>query len=138
MNTNADNSNPIVDALFEDNQSTDQTPDTPDEPEVNTDVDFSTKRIGQCMLWNARKGYGKIRDIHTNEEFFAHHSQLRPIKPPLYSNFNHTLYTGEFVHFSIGQNAHHNNQPCAVDITGLYGNSMMCDHACWRRIIYRN
>lgn len=64
----------------------------------------------------------------TGENFFVHNTELRPTLPPLGPAWmKPVLYTGEYVEFSVSVNPA-NGRPCAVEVTGLNGDTLLMDH----------
>lgn len=109
-------------------------------PTSNADVQEQTNEerlTGQVLSFHARKGFGFIQELDTGTQYFVHHSQLRPKHAPIVDGWKPTLYSGEYVRFSVGPNPHVPNQTCALNVTGL-GLGLMCDKAAWRVLFYRN
>jgi hypothetical protein len=90
----------------------------------------SPRRVGQCTSFNAKKGWGWLRDIYTDEVFMVHHSEIRPrLEPRLGpSYFTPCLWTGEYVEFSVGMNPR-KQQECAKAVTGINGGTLIMDYS---------
>ena len=88
----------------------------------------SPRRVGMCTSFNAKKGWGWVRDIYTDEVFMVHHSEIRPrLEPRLGpSYFTPCLWTGEYVEFSVGMNPR-KQQECAKAVTGINGGTLIMD-----------
>lgn len=98
----------------------------------------SARRTGIVKSFHARKGWGIIEDLDSNEQYFVHHSELRPQNDsPLLPNWKHSLYTGEYVEYSIGVNPKKPTNICARDVTGIRGGPLLCDFGAWRILFYR-
>ena len=95
------------------------------------------KRTGQVQSFHARKGWGIIRDIHTNETFFVHHTGIQPQLPPIVEGWKACLYSGEYVEFVVAANPTKPDSLCAQCVTGINGGELMCDRAAWRVLFYR-
>lgn len=78
---------------------------------------------GLTKWFSAKLGFGFIT-IHTGPEcgkdVFVHHTGIRPLN----SNYK-TLIKGEYVNFNMVQSP---NGKQAVDVTGVHGGPLMCDH----------
>jgi CspA family cold shock protein len=80
--------------------------------------------IGQCKWFNDKLGYGFITvqdGDNKGKDIFVHHSGIRPLN----SNYK-TLKTGEYVNFDI---IYGENGLQAVNITGILGGTLICDHS---------
>ena len=91
---------------------------------------------GQALRWRARAGTGVIRDIHSQETYFCHHTQLCPKHAPLVEGWKPVLHTGEYVTFCVGRNPTQPEKLCALDVQGIAG-TLLCDFAAWKPIMYR-
>ena len=97
------------------------------------------KRRGRVLSYHARKGWGVLLCIDTNETFFVHHSEIKPENSePILTGWKHSLYTGEYVTFHVGLNVHKPGKVCAKNVTGIDGGPLLCDHGAWRILFYRN
>jgi cold shock CspA family protein len=93
---------------------------------------MSSKHFGQVKWFNNKIGYGFItminKDNHNNNrDIFVHHMNICPLE----SNYR-TLRTGEYVEFLLEENCEGDHKEQATQITGIYGNELLCD------FIYRN
>lgn len=79
--------------------------------------------IGTCKWFNDKLGFGFIT-IYVGDDkgkdIFVHHSGIRPLN----SNYR-TLKKGEYINFNIVAGL---NGLQAVDVTGINGGPLMCDH----------
>ena len=83
--------------------------------------------IGYVKWFNSKIGYGFIT-VRLNDEdvdLFIHQTNIYPTK----SSYR-TLTLGEYVSLNISENES-NRQ--AVDVTGVNGGPLMCDHSLNRR-----
>ena len=87
--------------------------------------------IGQVKWFNGNKGYGFItclenrsdsEDSHVGKEVFVHHTSVCPA-----SDTYRTLFKGEYVQFSMGNKDDKPDEPMAVGVQGILGNSLQCD-----------
>lgn len=95
------------------------------------------KRTGQVQSFHARKGWGIVKDIHTGETFFCHHTGLQPQLPPIVEGWKACLYSGEYVEFVVAANPTKPDSLCCQCVTGINGGELMCDRAAWRVLFYR-
>ena len=80
-------------------------------------------RITCVVKWfNSRYGYGFITEINTENDYFAHQSQLEP-----HENCFKTLYTGEYIECNVQVDSQTNKKQ-ATNITGIGGGKLMCEH----------
>jgi CspA family cold shock protein len=85
------------------------------EPKVGT-------LVGQCKWFNDNLGFGFLTIQNGNEkgkDIFVHHSGIKPLN----SNYK-TLTKGEYVNFDVVEGP---NGQQAVNVTGIFGGSLMCD-----------
>lgn len=88
----------------------------------------SSKVLGQCKWFNDRLGYGFItihEGIDKGKDVFVHHSCVKP-----QNNHYKSLTKGEYVHFLLSSGPSGSQ---AVDVTGINGGTLLCDHALPRR-----
>ena len=88
---------------------------------------MSNKNIGQVKWFNNKIGYGFVtklckEDKSKNRDIFVHHMNICPLE----SNYR-TLRTGEYVEFSIEENCEGDHKEQAVEVTGIYGQELLCD-----------
>jgi hypothetical protein len=97
-----------------------------------------TRFTGMVTSWHARKGWGWVRRLDDSQNFFCHHSELRPSYEPLGPSWHKPcLYTGEYVEFETGVNPA-TRKICCKEITGINDGPLMMDHAIWKAIRYRD
>lgn len=99
-------------------------------------------KVGRVISYHARKGYGFLVDINTNQRFFVHHSSIKPSLPAIFDGWKNALYTGEFVSFVVKENPQRPGSLCATNITGIRNKKgeaqpLICDSGAWRNICYR-
>lgn len=94
-------------------------------------------RTGQVQSFHARRGWGVIRDIDSNETYFVHHSGIQPQLPPIVEGWRPCLYSGEYVEFVVCANPTRPDSLCAQCVTGIRGGKLMCDLAAWKVLFYR-
>ena len=107
-----------------------------------TEQNSSEKLIGQCKWFDKVKGFGFIRGIDTNVDYFVHHTQ---ISSNLSSSESKELFrylvAGEYVEFSV-QNIKNSiqqsdNKVMASNITGIKGGTLMY-HTLHQQHVERN
>lgn len=94
-------------------------------------------RTGQVQSFHARRGWGIIKDIKTDETFFVHYTGLQPQLPPIVEGWKACLYSGEYVEFVVAANETKPDSLCCQCVTGINGGELMCDRAAWRVLFYR-
>jgi cold shock protein len=107
---------------------TQQLPVTEVLEEVN-DKEVIGKYIGTCKWFNDKLGFGFITICDGDQkgkDIFVHHSGIKPLN----SNYR-TLKKGEYINFNI-VNGMNGNQ--AVDVTGINGGPLMCDHVIGKKV----
>ena len=79
-------------------------------------------KLVKLRWFNHSRGYGFLKNISGGPEkdIFVHHTQLKT-KDNVYK----TLYPGEYVEYDIENDD--NGKICAVQITGINGNLLMCE-----------
>ena len=92
--------------------------------------------IGRVLSFHSRKGYGKILG-EDNKQYFVHYTHLKSEHPPIRADagWHNVLYTGEYVSFipsTTGRGI------IATEVTGINGGPLMCSHAAWKIVQYRN
>ena len=85
--------------------------------------------IGTCKWLNDKLGFGFITICDGNDkgkDIFVHHSGINPLN----SNYR-TLKKGEYINFNVvsGQNGLQ-----AIDVTGINGGPLMCDHIIGKKV----
>lgn len=88
--------------------------------------------IGQCKWFRDNLGYGFLTVVepgtYHNQDIFVHHSGIQPKNSAFKS-----LTKGEYVRFEIESGR--DGQPQAVNVTGLYGGTLFCDNAIYKRVV---
>lgn len=86
--------------------------------------------VGQCKWFRDNLGYGFLTVVQPgprqNEDIFVHHSGIHPKNSAFKS-----LTKGEYVRFEVESGR--DGQPQAVNVTGLYGGTLLCDNAIYKR-----
>lgn len=85
--------------------------------------------IGTCKWFNDKLGFGFITICDGNDkgkDIFVHHSGINPLN----SNYR-TLKKGEYINFNITNGL---NGLQAIDVTGIHGGPLMCDHIIGKKI----
>lgn len=85
---------------------------------------------GQCKWFNDKLGFGFITICEGPEkgkDIFVHHSGIKPLN----SNYR-TLKKGEYINFNVIDGM---NGLQAVDVTGIRGGPLMCDHVTGKRVV---
>jgi cold shock CspA family protein len=88
--------------------------------------------VGRCKWFDEKKGYGFIAVCDgplATAEVFVHHKN---IKPGL--STRKTLRAGEYVSMRL-QEPEGDGKPQAVNVTGVLGGPLMCDHSQLKRKI---
>ena len=119
--------------MEENNQETILLPEEPqtinesmitEEPEAITSEDRAT---GQVKWFNDTQGYGFIKPTDDSGDIFVHISDLQPMQ----NSFKPCLYTGEYISFALapnGENSDGSMRLKAVNVKGVFGGSLICDH----------
>ena len=90
---------------------------------VSNEQSESSNRVTCVVKWfNSRYGYGFITEINTENDYFAHQSQLEPSE-----NCYKTLYQGEYVECEVSKDDN-TGKLQANHITGIGGGKLMCEH----------
>jgi cold shock protein len=87
------------------------------------------KEIGTCKWFNDKLGFGFITIYageDTGKDIFVHHSGIKPLN----SNYR-TLKKGEYINFNITTGL---NGLQAIDVTGINGGPLMCDHVIGKKV----
>jgi cold shock CspA family protein len=83
---------------------------------------IQTKVLG-CVKWfNPKVGYGFITNLDTNQDVFAHHSNIKSE-----TNTFRYLVQGEYVQFTLSYVSQDSTAVHAVSITGVRGGRLLCD-----------
>ena len=92
--------------------------------------------IGRVLSFHSRKGYGKILG-EDKKQYFVHYTHLKSEHPPIRADagWHNVLYTGEYVSFTPSTT---DKGIVATQVTGINGGPLMCSHAAWKIVQYRN
>ena len=85
------------------------------------------RTTGQVKWFNDIEKYGFICPTDGSEDIFVHLTDLSPT----HNKEKPTLYTGEYVSFKLSTNGENQDGSVrikAVDVKGVFGGSLMCDH----------
>lgn len=85
------------------------------------------RTTGQVKWFNDIEKYGFICPTDGSEDIFVHLTDLSPA----HNKEKPTLYTGEYVSFKLSTNGENQDGTVrikAVDVKGVFGGSLMCDH----------
>ena len=91
------------------------------------DVVGEERTTGQVKWFNDIEKYGFICPTDGSEDIFVHLTDLSPA----HNKEKPTLYTGEYVSFKLSTNGENQDGSVrikAVDVKGVFGGSLMCDH----------
>jgi hypothetical protein len=122
---------------------TQQAPQHAPQPQHAYPPNIGPRRLGIVTSYHARKGWGFVRDMYTQEVFFAYHTEVMPFWPDdrigsnTMRNFKNCLHTGEYVEFGVGINLS-TGEECAKHVTGLCGYTLQMDWATIRYIRTRD
>ena len=104
----------------------DQTMDISNDSEPIS-VQSDERVTGQVKWFNDTQGYGFIKPTDDSGDIFVHISDLQPMQ----NSFKPCLYTGEYVSFALASNGENDNGSMrlkAIDVRGVFGGSLICDH----------
>jgi cold shock CspA family protein len=90
--------------------------------EIN-DIEVIGKHTATCKWFNDKLGFGFITICSGEDkgkDIFVHHSGIKPL-----NSIYKTLKKGEYINFNIINGL---NGLQAVDVTGINGGPLMCDH----------
>ena len=110
--------------------------DSPVSTQGTTPASTTNTIIGRVLSFHSRKGYGKILG-EDNKQYFVHYTHLKSEHPPIRADagWHNVLYTGEYVSFKPSTTG---RGIVATEVTGINGGPLMCSHAAWKIVQYRN
>tara|TARA_Y100001970_G_scaffold227377_1_gene281321 strand:- start:13 stop:471 length:459 start_codon:yes stop_codon:yes gene_type:complete len=103
-------------------------------PDPTTDLIEPPRFDGVVKWFDDTKGFGFIKPLDGGSDIFVHVRDLQPT----HVIHNPTIYTGEYVNYGLatnGTDARGSPRQKAVQVTGIRGGTLMCDHG---QIQYRN
>ena len=83
-------------------------------------MEFGT-HVGQVSKFFNRKGFGFIRDLNEDKDYFVHNSDIM-----LKDNGYRKLYPGEYVSFNIGKKD--DGRDKCVDVRGILGGLLLTEN----------
>jgi cold shock CspA family protein len=89
------------------------------ESNSETMVDFGTN-TGRVLRFFNRKGYGFIKDLNDDNEYFIHNTEIK-----CSSDVYRKLYPGEYVSYSLAEN---NGKPVCVGVKGIMGYPLLVEN----------
>ena len=100
-------------------------PTTTETPILNEVIDNEKcgKYVAMCKWFNDKLGFGFVtiwQGQEKGKDIFVHHSSIKPA-----NSIYKTLKKGEYINFNIIDGM---NGLQAVDVTGINGGPLMCDH----------
>jgi cold shock CspA family protein len=122
---------------------------------VHHEPDLKGSRRGRVTSYHARKGWGFIQDLDSDDTFFVHFTEIDYYwRERLGADddedgdgdnggsghrnyYKPCLFTGEYVQFTVGSNPV-TGQPCAKRVTGPRRGPLLMDFGTYRYIRYRN
>lgn len=78
--------------------------------------------IGRVKWFNKKGGYGFVRDLDSNEEYFVYHVDIK-VKKECYRY----LTEGEYVEFEIGKSENEKYKKQAREVRGIKDNGLLCE-----------
>ena len=97
--------------------------------EVNTMVEFGSN-TGQVVRFFNRKGYGFIKDLNDDQDYFIHNSEIK-CKEGIYRK----LYPGEYVSYNLTERE--GKQVCS-DVRGIMGYALLVENECKHKIYIKD
>ena len=88
--------------------------------EENKIMEFGS-RVGQVIRFFNRKGYGFIRDLNDDKDYFVHNSDI-----VTKDNIYRKLYPGEYVSYNLGKKD--DGRDKCIDVRGILGGSLLVEN----------
>jgi cold shock CspA family protein len=85
-------------------------------------VKIIIKMIGRVKWFNKKGGFGFVRDLDSDEEYFVYHVDIR-VKKECYRY----LTEGEYVEFEIGKSQNEKYKKQAREVRGIKDNGLLCE-----------
>ena len=96
--------------------------------EENTEPMTFGSQVGQVRIFFNRKGYGFIRDLSDNQDYFVHNTEIKT-EPGIYRK----LYPGEYVSFSLVDKE--GKQVCS-EVRGIQGGKLLTETSDYTYRVY--
>ena len=96
--------------------------------EENTEPMTFGSQVGQVRIFFNRKGYGFIRDLSDNQDYFVHNTEIKT-EPGIYRK----LYPGEYVSFTLVDKE--GKQVCS-DVRGIQGGKLLTETSDYTYRVY--
>ena len=94
-----------------------------------TEDNNETMNIGMVKWFDNRKGYGFIRDLNKDTDFFVHFSNISVKLEATYKK----LYPCEYVSYGLEEK---DGREVCVNVTGVYGGPLLTDSAEYNYKVY--
>lgn len=96
--------------------------------EESTETMTFGSQVGQVRIFFNRKGYGFIRDLSDNQDYFVHNTEIKT-EPGIYRK----LYPGEYVSFTLVDKE--GKQVCS-DVRGIQGGKLLTETSDYTYRVY--
>ena len=96
--------------------------------EESTEIMTFGSQVGQVRIFFNRKGYGFIRDLSDNQDYFVHNTEIKT-EPGIYRK----LYPGEYVSFSLVDKE--GKQVCS-EVRGIQGGKLLTETSDYTYRVY--
>lgn len=96
--------------------------------EESTEIMTFGSQVGQVRIFFNRKGYGFIRDLSDNQDYFVHNTEIKT-EPGIYRK----LYPGEYVSFTLVDKE--GKQVCS-DVRGIQGGKLLTETSDYTYRVY--